>query len=70
MIHAQNNFSKIAHSAVLLGMAKRVQTVGTRAIAAAVCALSPAAMLESNFASPSVGKTNNYRHRTRHILLS
>jgi hypothetical protein len=69
MIHAQNNFSKIAHSAVLLGMAKRVQTVGTQASAAAICALSPAAMLESNFASP-VGKTNNYRHRTRHILLS
>jgi hypothetical protein len=60
MSYAQNNFSKIAHCAVLLGMASSVPAIGLKAnTSVAKGGLSLAAQCLT------VGNPTNDRHRTR-----
>jgi hypothetical protein len=62
MSYAQNNFSKIAHCAVLLGMASSVPAIGFKANTSVACgSLSLATQ------GLTVGNPINCRHRTRNF---
>ncbi len=64
MSYAQNNFSKIAHCAVLLGMESSVPAIGFKAnTLVAKGGLSLAAQ------RLTVGNPTNHRHRTRNFEL-